>query len=1088
MDADFAALAVVQLWQVTLLIVIVAVANRWLSRRRPHLAHVLWLVVLAKCLTPPLWSSTGGIFCWLQPERIVETQAAQLDVEWQMVKWQELIVVDAASNEPASEDADPFAAVPLSDAEAAELLAPEEATGRQTVWPVVVATLWLGSVLAVLLVIVVRWWRFWRQLTKAPRRECAELESQLDKLARQLGVKRVRLLVTESRIGPAVVGLFRKTILLPAVVVDRLSSRSQVSPKPGDVQSPGEFPRGDSIRSSGASPDELRVSEKLAYSSLLPILAHELLHVRRGDLWIGLLQTIAQAVWWFHPLVWWVGRLTNREAERCCDEEVLAELKCDPATYARSLLHVLELKSQLAPVPVFPGVRPVDVTSKRLERIMTLRQGCRRRTPWWCWLIAIGTAALTLPGGAFVVSAADEAVVPPETESESATECDTCPNDGVDQERTIDRQPESLNVVDTSIKSDRSIHSPEDAEDKTNETRPESVNETRTHGVTGRTLHIYGEFHVDVASLTDSVLSILRISDQVRMFRMPVSISVYQPEITRRFGPKTARLVLRADQCEMRWEPKTLVIELSCNSALSTSLSSIDPPTEAVGAKADSIRLTIPIEVSSGGIRCQMKNAVMAIGGNSNWTAWGQSDDSASTILRAGEVDLMLDRDSLVMTEMSARKVGLLRPATASSVDVPTEITPLSRPAGNMIGDEWDRLWEEASLRQLVSLKFDCTPLIDVMRSLGRSAGLNVVIDEAEIQQAGVAALTPVTIDLENIWLPDALGRMLKPLQLGVVVDDHDRVVVTSGQRMRGKLVAAAYPVADLVVPIPRTVVVHADETKTGREWKLAERQGGVVPAGAVQPPPKAALEFDELVSLIQSTVEPDSWTKRGGRGTINFSETTLSLIIRQTQPVHEKISDLLGQLRRVRDVTVRLQVETLRTAPDGVKQAGIEAELRPLGDSATCKYARLTTAQAEQLRSDAEVSLLPKVTLFNGQTGDLFLPERGGHRPQLRLQPTVSVNRQFVRLAAGFNGGRKKSADEVTPPVTVVELPPVSEDEAILLEVTEPADPDAPIVGVSASEKSRRFRAVRHRRSFMLIQADILNVEEKEDLLNIEP
>ncbi|MCX7418812.1 MAG: hypothetical protein NT013_04650 [Planctomycetia bacterium] len=121
-----------------------------------------------------------------------------------------------------------------------------------------------------------------------------------------------------------------------------------------------------------------------------------------------MLQTLAQAVWWCHPLVWWVNRLTTREAERCCDEEVLAELGCDPAAYARALVDVLELKRELKPVPIFPGVRPVEVTSQRLERIMQLGQGCHRRTPWWCWLIAALAAAATWPGAAFVVTAEDD--------------------------------------------------------------------------------------------------------------------------------------------------------------------------------------------------------------------------------------------------------------------------------------------------------------------------------------------------------------------------------------------------------------------------------------------------------------------------------------------------------------------------------------------------------------------------------------------------------------------------------------------------------------------------------------------------------
>ena len=53
-----------QFWQVTLVVLVVAVATRFACRQRPHLAYILWMVVLLKCLTPPLWSSPTGVFSW----------------------------------------------------------------------------------------------------------------------------------------------------------------------------------------------------------------------------------------------------------------------------------------------------------------------------------------------------------------------------------------------------------------------------------------------------------------------------------------------------------------------------------------------------------------------------------------------------------------------------------------------------------------------------------------------------------------------------------------------------------------------------------------------------------------------------------------------------------------------------------------------------------------------------------------------------------------------------------------------------------------------------------------------------------------
>ena len=395
--AEWMPVLMAQAWQVTLLIVVVAAINRWAGKSRPHLAHALWLVVLMKCVTPPIWSSPSGLFCWLQPAR--EAIREPLAVAIPSRSWSELLaetreletvdVISRSRRRESSDDAETDAAsTELSRVRRPPVAeVPSSIIANQVEWPSVLLGAWALASLAVIGVAVVRWLSCWRMLRNAPQRECSELSEQLDCLAKSLKLRRrVRLIVTESRLGPAVIGLFRTTVLLPALIVDRLAQRSPVAPR---QESRTSFDSNSSRGFEDQPHDKISVAEQQSYDlALAPILAHELLHIRRGDLWVGLLQTLAQAVWWCHPLVWWVNRRTTREAERCCDEEVLAELGCDPAAYARALVDVLELKRELKPVPVFPGVRPVEVTSQRLERIMQLGQGCQRRTPWWCWLIA----------------------------------------------------------------------------------------------------------------------------------------------------------------------------------------------------------------------------------------------------------------------------------------------------------------------------------------------------------------------------------------------------------------------------------------------------------------------------------------------------------------------------------------------------------------------------------------------------------------------------------------------------------------------------------------------------------------------------
>jgi hypothetical protein len=64
-----------------------------------------------------------------------------------------------------------------------------------------------------------------------------------------------------------------------------------------------------------------------------------------------------------------------------------------------------------------------------------------------------------------------------------------------------------------------------------------------------------------------------------------------------------------------------------------------------------------------------------------------------------------------------------------------------------------------------------------------------------------------------------------------------------------------------------------------------------------------AAVDFDRLIDLIVSTIEHESWMESGtGEGEIQPFPTNLSLVISQTQRVHEQVADLLEQLRRLNE------------------------------------------------------------------------------------------------------------------------------------------------------------------------------------------
>src|SRR5262249_15828150 len=112
----------------------------------------------------------------------------------------------------------------------------------------------------------------------------------------------------------------------------------------------------------------------------------------------GLLQLLAQILWWFHPLVWLANHEACRECERCCDEETVAELGCRPGQYARCLLDVASQRPTYSPALGWPGIRTTQVTAQRIKSIMDRTRSLNRRTPRWYWAFGIVMAAAILPG------------------------------------------------------------------------------------------------------------------------------------------------------------------------------------------------------------------------------------------------------------------------------------------------------------------------------------------------------------------------------------------------------------------------------------------------------------------------------------------------------------------------------------------------------------------------------------------------------------------------------------------------------------------------------------------------------------------
>ena len=201
------------------------------------------------------------------------------------------------------------------------------------------------------------WWMRWRRVAAIVRKATElhhgrELE-MLRRLERDAGMRPVRFLLSQSSMEPGMFGVRRPVLL---------------------------WPEGMSARLSGGQMEA--------------ILAHELCHVRRRDNLFAMAQMVVETVFWFYPLVWWMGRRMVEERERACDEEVLAHGR-NAETYAESILKICEFCLE-SPLVCVSGITGADL-KRRIVQIMSSHFGKKLSLGWKTILAAASLVAIAGP-------------------------------------------------------------------------------------------------------------------------------------------------------------------------------------------------------------------------------------------------------------------------------------------------------------------------------------------------------------------------------------------------------------------------------------------------------------------------------------------------------------------------------------------------------------------------------------------------------------------------------------------------------------------------------------------------------------------
>lgn len=252
-------------------------------------------------------------------------------------------------------------------------------------------------------------WKSNRLVASSKQLTDRHLTSALLALANQWAMKVApALMVTERIIVPQIVGLWRPVILLPTAAV------------------------------TGMTTTELNL-----------ILTHEMAHLRRHDMWIHLLQRLAEIVLFFNPALWLLNRRISTLREFCCDDLTLESQTLPEENtklkYATALLKTVEVCSATRiPATDIATLAADGHSPSELRRRIARLLGEPLREPLGIsrtGLLAIGGAAALLLGPTLWTATQAAA---PETPQPLI---DTTTNDTSDDTNDDSAQTFSLKVV-----------------------------------------------------------------------------------------------------------------------------------------------------------------------------------------------------------------------------------------------------------------------------------------------------------------------------------------------------------------------------------------------------------------------------------------------------------------------------------------------------------------------------------------------------------------------------------------------------------------------------------------------------------------
>ena len=162
------------------------------------------------------------------------------------------------------------------------------------------------------------------------------------------------------------------------------------------------------------------------------------------------------------------------------------------------------------------------------------------------------------------------------------------------------------------------------------------------------------------------------------------------------------------------------------------------------------------------------------------------------------------------------------------------------------------------ALQGRTKLDFTDAPLVEVVQVIREMHSIQLVVDRPALEETGLTVDTPVSINLQDVQLKNALHLMLADLNL-TFIQRNEVVVITTREVAEDTMFTRAY--------------------RTESKWTTG---------------------IEDIVASITTNIKPDSWKELGGPGAISILGS--GIVVTNSEEVHDKINRLFAQLHRIEE------------------------------------------------------------------------------------------------------------------------------------------------------------------------------------------